>query len=350
MRTARLCAALPLGALHAASERRRAACDLRHYNSSQARDARWYREQAEHVALGLSLVDEARAGWWHEVTRRYRQGEAVDLADAGGVTVLHLAAKAGRRRIVEELLSRGAAYTADGHGRTPLLAAAASGQTSVATTLLEAKVADVNEADATGATALLLAAQAGHAQMARALLARPELDPNKADSYGVAPLHKATSFGHVAVVEALLEDARVQVDLDVGTPSVPDSYHALSGHETALHLAAGHTYHFNHTKHTRIAKSLLSAGADPNKRCGNGLSAAHRAARANNVGVLHELIACGRVDWDAKDSEGHTARDIATQQGHSEAATLLHAAARRTSLLRRTTSSHNAPRPGRESA
>ena len=176
-----------------------------------ANDMHWYREQAEHIALGLSMVDEAKAGWWHEVTRRYRQGEALDSTDSHGSTLLHLAAKAGKRRIVEELISLGASYMRDHLGRTPLLIAAISGHTSVATTLLDAALADINEADSSGATALLLAAQAGHTHLLRALLSQRELDPNRADAYGVAPLHKAVSFGHVAVVESLLADRRLQV-------------------------------------------------------------------------------------------------------------------------------------------
>jgi ankyrin repeat protein len=115
----------------------------------------------------------------------------------------------------------------------------------------------------------------------------------------------------------------LQVDLCVGTPCVPEKYQALTGHETALHLAASHTYHFNHTKHTRITRLLLDAGSDPNKRCGSGLTAAHRAARANNLGVLRELLSCERVKWDIKDPEGRTARALAAHLGHKETVELL---------------------------
>ena len=186
-----------------AATKRTALCD-RNSNSSQSADAKWYREQAEHIALGLSLIEEAKAGWWHEVTRRYRQGEALDLVDESGITLLHLAAKAGKRRILEEMLSFGATYARDKRGSTPLLSAAASGHASVATTLLDVGVADVNETDSTGATALLIASQGGHVQLTRALLGRSDINPNQADRYGVAPLHKAVSFGHAAVVESLL--------------------------------------------------------------------------------------------------------------------------------------------------
>ena len=68
---------------------------------------------------------------------------------------------------------------------------------------------------------------------------------------------------------------------------------------------------------------LLEAGADPNKRCGSGFTAAHRAARAGNLGVLRELLTCGRVQWDLCDWEGRTPRALAVQHGQREAVALI---------------------------
>jgi hypothetical protein len=178
---------------------------------SEHSDARFFREQHEHRALGLSLAEEAKGGWWHEVTRRSRDGEAINAADAHGATALHYAARAGKRRLVEELIALGARCSADEAGRGPLGWAAAAGHASVVSTLLGMGAADVNEADRHGATALHLAAQQGHLALARALLSRRELLPCAADRFGVAPLHKAVSFGHVSLVVALLGDKRVQV-------------------------------------------------------------------------------------------------------------------------------------------
>ena len=115
-------------------------------------------------------------------------------------------------------------------------------------------------------------------------------------------------------MEAMLVDARIRshVDLPVGTPIVPASFEAQSGGETALHLAASHTYTFHHTQHVRIARALLAAGANPNLTTASGRTAVHCACDAGNAAVLRELVACGRVaSWSARDGSGRTPRDCA---------------------------------------
>lgn len=289
-------------------------------------DPEWYAQQNAHILLHLSLVEEARQRWWHEVTRRLRDknaGEDVDEQCAKtGESLLHVAALAGRRKLVEELLEmHGAAGTLrDRRGRTPLLCCAEHGSEVVAETLVTKGHADVNECDSSGANAMAIAARLGHVRLVRWLLTRKELrEPLQRDVYGTHALHKAVSFGQIACVEALLADTRVKakIDLPVGSidHSVPSSYDAKSGGETALHLACGHTYWFHHKCHTRIAKLLVNAGADPNLRTGaEARTAVHCAAAAGNVGVLRMLLSSGRVadaTWTARDGKGSTAQDLA---------------------------------------
>lgn len=290
-------------------------------------DAEWYREQDEHIRLQLPLVEEARQGWWHEVTRRIREnGESADACADDGTTLLHVAALAGRRKLVEELLARGAGPQArDSRGRTAYLCAAETGSVPVVETLATQDSAfDVNDQDATGASALSIACRQGHVRLVRWLCSSKELRPNATDRYGVCALHKATSFGQTACVELLLRDRRVDIDQRCGAPTVPDRYQALSGGESALHLACGHTYVFHHTEHTRIARLLLRAGADPNLTNGSGRTAVHCAAAAGNVAILRDIVACGRVapeTWCLPDAHGHTPEDLA--RGHREVLALL---------------------------
>lgn len=283
-------------------------------------DAKWFREQAEHQALGLSAVQEAKLGQWYEVARKCREGDPNE-ADDRGVSVLHIAAKNGKKQLVEILLQLGAVSRPDKvQGRTPLHYAAACGHTATMELLLEAG-ADPAAADAAGATPLHLAAQEGERFAARLLLRWCE-DPNVRDIYGVAPLHKAVAFGNVGAVQTLLADRRTRVDQPVGEVTAPDHHAALSGGETALILAASHTYHFHHTKHTRIAALLLDAGADPNVRA-SGQTAAHYAAKSGNAGVVGALLRNGRTQWDLRDADGRTPLALATKHKHAEVVKLL---------------------------
>ena len=190
-------------------------CEQRpNHNPAGLPDPEWYEQQNAHILLRLSLVEEARQRWWHEVTRRLRDknaGEDVDeQCPKSGETLLHIAAAAGKRKLVEELLeTHGATCTLrDRRGRTPLLCSAEHGSEVVAATLVSNGHADVNEADSSGASAMAIAARLGHVRLVRWLLTRKELrEPLQRDIYGTHALHKAVSFGQVACVEALLADS-----------------------------------------------------------------------------------------------------------------------------------------------
>ena len=86
----------------------------------------------------LSLLDEALQEEWGEVMRYAKLGLGdVNESDANGVSVLHLAAAAGRRALVELLLNCGATLTREHvHGQSALSFAIQTGEMSVANTIL----------------------------------------------------------------------------------------------------------------------------------------------------------------------------------------------------------------------
>ncbi|EOD08245.1 ankyrin, partial [Emiliania huxleyi CCMP1516] len=97
---------------------------------------------------------------------------------------LHAAAQAGHVRDVQLLLARGAdANARDKKGETPLLKAAARGQTA----LLLARGADANARDKKGETPLLKAAARGQTAVCRLLL-QARGDPAAASSSGATAL------------------------------------------------------------------------------------------------------------------------------------------------------------------
>jgi ankyrin repeat protein len=304
------------------------ACTACEPRGSRHPDAEFYAELDRHRRLNLSLLAEARLGEWYEVRRLIDRGDSVTEAEAeSGATALHLAAREGKKLIVEWLLRAGADCAArDAAGRTPCAWAASANQQATLGYLLATPLcaaADVNERDRTGATLLHRAAASGAHATVRTLLRHPACDPNAADAYGTTPLHKAVAFGHEQVVGALLGDARTRVDQRCAEPTAPDAHAAVSGGESALHLAAGHEYYASHARHTALAKALLGAGASPNAADKRGRTAAHRACAAGNEAICRLLLKAPETDWAQPDDGGATPYELALRAGHAPIASLL---------------------------
>ena len=184
------------------------------------------------------------------------------------VTALLAAARDGKRRDVEALLSKHASVRAQGEGgETALHWAAAYGQTEMIPFLLS-KGADVNAKDTGGATPLHYAAEEGQTEVVRLLLANGA-DPNTTNDNDMTALHLAAGGGHSRVVELLLA-RRARINAEDGGGSTP------------LHLAAA----FGKQDTVRV---LLKAGADRSARDGDGNTAAD-VARANSHAGLASVI------------------------------------------------------------
>lgn len=166
--------------------------------------------------------------------------EATDLE---GSTPLHVAAKKGRRDLVEALRTEGANLEAlDKQGRTPLHSAVMNGHLDVCICLV-AKLASINAPDADQMTPLHWAAKQHHLRIVDFLLAKGA-DRKIFDSNGYLPLHHAVDSGEVEAINRLYTHKE---DLQTRTKSG----------ETPLHIACL-------KNRFSVARSLIELGVDVN--------------------------------------------------------------------------------------
>ncbi|KPP66245.1 cortactin-binding protein 2-like, partial [Scleropages formosus] len=150
-----------------------------------------------------------------------------------------LATASGWRPSVVPPLTRGGPVPL-AHGRTLLLQAAAQGNITLLSTLLNQDPPDASPLDEDGKSALYSAAQNGHSDCVKLLLASGA-PPDVPDKNGFTPLHIAAAHGHARCVEELAPHADVN--------------RAAAGGQTALFLAS-------ESGSPECVRALLEAGAD----------------------------------------------------------------------------------------
>jgi ankyrin repeat protein len=201
-------------------------------------------------------------------------GQAATPAQTPAAGLLE-SVKLGDLPRVRDLLSRGAAVdTVDRRGLTPLMWAAASGNTEIVKQLLEGG-ASVDRRSSDGSTALMLAAANGFTEIVRALVLRGA-DVSAARG-GVRARQLALDRGHADVV-ALLEQAEA-----LGRRLLQA---ATEGHDT-------------------VVRQVLALGAPVNMADERGATALMIAARNGDLGILQALLSRG-ADASVRDSQGRT--------------------------------------------
>jgi len=285
-------------------------------------------------------------------------------AQPGAVFPLHWAAIQNHVRVITRLVERGMDVDMrDAEGRTPLMIAAAFGNSDAAETLL-ALGADPQAKDRDfGDAPIHFAARTGHTALVRLLLEHGVESELPAGPDGVTPLHYAAMFGHRKTIEFLVTSG-VNPDVADLNGVMPQQYasrrrrpeiaaflrglgaredtlfdavnaddvaraHALIAegadvneaglYGTALHLAAA-------KGHIWLMRTLIDAGADLEAR-GEPASAhpLHAAIFNNQIEAANLLIARG-AGLDARDDWGRTPLGIAATFGSVAAAQTLLAA------------------------
>jgi ankyrin repeat protein len=215
-----------------------------------------------------------------------RYGADVHAVDAEGATALHRAACNNRTAAVELLLQHGAAVDAlHSSGVTPLAMAAAKGDVHCVQALLNAG-ADVSAMSSTGFTVLHSASQNPAPEVLQLLLAHSAgAAAANIESLGAALTCDASCCGKVTPLMSCRAPAHVKLLLAAGAAV----YTATSTGNTALHVAAAHSYP------APVLCLLIKAGADLHAVNSAGKTAAQLAAKRGNklAAALLERAAVG---------------------------------------------------------
>lgn len=216
-------------------------------------------------------------------------------ADSWYGTLTHLAALVDAPRKIE-LLHR-AGIPLDGWSEklhaTPLLVAAAMGNTQVASALLVAG-ASVASRGALGRTALHLAAERGNVALMLLLLAHGA-DREAVDDLGRTPVHLASETGQVEIIHRLRwYDDRPGPSASVTAPDRRGW--------TPLHVAAAHGQ-------ARALEMLALEDGELERVTSDGWTALHLAAYAGSPEVVSFLLSSG-ANPETTDRRGRRARDL----------------------------------------
>lgn len=280
----------------------------------------------DHELRAIHLV--SLKGHLNTLKRLLAKGADLHVRDASGTTSLHIAVSVGQSDVVKRLLEAGAdARASDHRGMTPLHFAAVTGDVTSMEALLRAgaRRSDVNNE---GMTALHLAAKAGHIEAMRCLIEAAEINPSTvpdqreanalhvADIQGWTALHIATRYssreavsillhngidvsavthdgwsalslaatsGSQTILEGLIEYiVHLRADIDAVNPNTNSSLYR----STALHVAARDGL-------VDSMKRLLVAGADIERKDGEGLTPLALAAKARHNAAVDFLISQG---------------------------------------------------------
>ncbi|KAL2816001.1 ankyrin repeat-containing domain protein [Aspergillus cavernicola] len=291
-------------------------------------------------------------------------------AEVEGDTALHLAAMAGHEDVVEYLLRRRVNLDPRNFsGLSPLLFAAAAGNTDVVRTFLGDRWSygiEINANDDLTRTPLIWAVRRGHLDIVELLLERCDVDVNceDPDDFEMTPLsiaavkgredifqllvsHQfidihakdssangilkhAVIGGNENIVRKVLELPAVDIDLQGADGSTPFMWAAGEGRDSIVKLLIDKddidVNWFNNGFYVVVQSALAYHGSWQTPQVRDilsgrmamlkGASALDAAARNGHESTVNLLLDHPKIDADAADYEGRTALSTAASAGH----------------------------------
>ncbi|KAJ5713959.1 uncharacterized protein N7483_011140 [Penicillium malachiteum] len=187
---------------------------------------------------------------------------------------------------------------------TPLMCAAALGNTDVVRSLLSLDEVDINFQNDAGLTALHLALLQKHSETLGLLLDAPGLDINRKDGQGRTVLLIAAEQGDSSIFKEIYTGRQ----LDVTCANIRG--------ETALHIAAKKGL-------LEIAVLLLKLDeVDVNAKDVEGNTPLHRAILSEQIGIVEQFLICERVNIDVENNRGRSVLSMTISSGNEEMAHL----------------------------
>ena len=269
-------------------------------------------------ATAEAMLDAAEAGN-HGLVQQILDAGVSATSAMNGWNLLHVAASAGSRKIVEMAIAGGCdVRQALPNGFTVLHLVAGKAKDRAlnfqVTITRDGKQVTLTDRDEIRAA---IGSHPDDAYFEAVELAKffieKGVDVNAKTAKGEQPpLNHAAALGPSEIVDILLETGRVEIDHQ-------DSYGS-----TALHMAC-------RGGHLPSVQSLLNAGAALDLQDKSGFTPLHEAAVGNHGAICRLLVAAGAdrqkklTREDKKFKVGMTAADLAAVNGHQELSTMLQA-------------------------
>ncbi|XP_063716671.1 ankyrin-3-like isoform X3 [Symsagittifera roscoffensis] len=253
-------------------------------------------------------------------------GITVNMANSGGLTALHLAARKNLPEMCAFLLDKGADPSCKSNrGNTALHIAALAGHLTVVKLLVERKC-DINSKAQGSFTPLYMAAQENHLDVLKYLLHKGA-DETVTTEEGFTPLAVALQQQHAKIVATLLEAEHSKKGYKLPALHVAvrkndekstlllltkkyDPNIMSSTNFTPLHVAARYG-------HYKIATHLVNFGAHVDQAAKNSIVPLHVASKWGKVDLV-ELFVNANAKIDYKTKDGLTGLHCGSRNGHDE--------------------------------